>query len=449
MVSNILRVPDLRNRVFFTVFCLIIYRIGAHITTPGINPVGLQELIESLNTKALGSLISYIDLFAGGAFEKFTIFGLGIMPYITTSIVIQLLITIIPHLEHLSKEGEVGRRKIQQYTRYGTILICIVQSVAISRWMASHDNVVASEFQGSPLFFTLLVVVTITTGTIFLMWLGEQITERGIGNGISLLIFAGIAARIPHEFRNTWEKIRIDEVTPVSFVLILLVFSAIIFFVVYEQEGQRRIPVQFARKVVGRKIYGSQSTYIPFKINPTGVIPIIFASAVVMVPSYIAQMLGDNFPTVAEAAVALSPGHIPYMFVYGFLVIAFAYIYTNIQFNPIEIADNLKKQGGYIPGIRPGINTQEYLQKVLIRITIAGSVFLAAIAIFPDILLKFDIFSGISPGFAYLMGGTSLLILVAVDLDTMKQIESQLVMREYEGFMSKRQKKSRRSRVKV
>ena len=369
------------------------------------------------------------------------------MPYITTSIVMQLLTTIVPHLEQLSKEGESGRRKIQQYTRYGTILICAGQSIAISRWMASHDGVVASEFQGSPFFFTLVVVVTITTGTVFLMWLGEQITERGIGNGISLLIFAGIAARIPHEFRNTWEKVRIDEVTPVSFVLILLVFAAVIFFVVYEQEGQRRIPVQFARKVVGRKVYGSQSTYIPFKINPTGVIPIIFASAVVMVPAYIAQMLGDKFPTVAEAAATLSPGHIPYMFVYGFLVIGFAYIYTSIQFNPIEIADNLKKQGGYIPGIRPGLNTQDYLQKVLARITIAGAIFLAAIAIFPDILLKFDLFSGISPGFAYLMGGTSLLILVAVDLDTMKQIESQLVMREYEGFMSKRTKKGRRSRT--
>ncbi|MDA8032074.1 MAG: preprotein translocase subunit SecY, partial [Alphaproteobacteria bacterium] len=261
MVTNILKVPDLRSRVFFTILCLVIYRIGAHITTPGINPVGLQELVESLNSKAIGSLLSYIDLFAGGAFEKFTIFGLGIMPYITTSIVIQLLTTIIPHFEQLSKEGEIGRRKIQQYTRYGTILICAVQSAAISRWMASHDGVVAVELQGNSIFFSLLVVVTITTGTVFLMWLGEQITERGIGNGISLIIFAGIAARIPHEFRNTFEKIQTDEVSPVSFVLILMVFAAIIFFVVYEQEGQRRIPVQFARKVVGRKVYGSQSTY--------------------------------------------------------------------------------------------------------------------------------------------------------------------------------------------
>ena len=445
MVSNIFKVPDLRNRVFFTVFCLIIYRIGAHITTPGINPVGLAQMIESLRGSAMGNILSYIDVFAGGALEKFTIFGLGIMPYITTSIVIQLLTTIVPHLEQLSKEGEAGRKKIQQYTRYGTIVICAFQAGFISRWIASHEGVVSAELAGRPLFFTFLVIVTITTGTVFLMWLGEQITERGIGNGISLIIFAGIAAQIPQELIKTFQKVQLREVNPVSFIMLICIFAVVIFFVVYEQEGQRRVPVQFARKVVGRKIYGSQSTYIPFKINPTGVIPIIFASAVILVPSQIAGMLGDRFPLLTELATHFAPGQITYMFLYAFLVILFAYVYTSIQFNPIEIADNLKKQGGYIPGIRPGIHTQQYLQKVLLRITLAGSVFLALIAIFPDILLKINWFSGVSPGFAYLMGGTSLLILVAVDLDTMKQIESQLVMREYEGFMAK--KKRRRARA--
>ena len=444
MVSNMLKVPELRKRVFFTLMCLVVYRIGCHITTPGINPLGLKELFDELNKQAIGSLLSYIDLFAGGAFEKFTIFGLGIMPYITVSIVMQLLTTIIPHLEQLSKEGELGRRKIQQYTRYGTILICAVQSGVISRWMVSHEGVVAASLQGHSFYFTSLVVVTVTTGTVFLMWLGDQISERGIGNGISLIIFAGIAARIPYEFRATWEKVQLNEVNPVGFILILLIFAAVIFFVVYEQEGQRRIPVQFARKVVGRKMYGSQSTYIPFKINPTGVIPIIFASAMVMVPSQLAQMLGDKYPNVATVAATLSPGHVPYMIVYSLLIIFFAYVYTTIQFNPVDIAENLKKQGGYIPGIRPGIHTQEYLYRVLMKITFAGSMFLALIAIFPDILLKLEMFSDISPGFVYLMGGTSLLILVAVDLDTMKQIESQLVMREYEGFMSKKGRRHRR-----
>lgn len=439
--TNILRVPGLRQRILFTIGCLVVYRLGCHITTPGINPVGLAELVQTLTSQSFGGVLNFLDLFAGGALTNFTIFALGVMPYISASIIIQLMTAVIPHLEKLNKEGEAGRKQIQQYIRYGTILICIVQAASISRWMFSHTNVVSAELQGHPWFFMFIVVTTITTGTVFLMWLGEQITERGIGNGISLVIFAGIAARIPTEFLKTVQKVTTDEFNPVAFVLILLIFAVVVFFVVFEQEGQRRIPVQFARKVVGRKVYGSQSTYIPFKINPTGVIPIIFASAIVTVPAQFAQMLGDKFPTIASVAASLSPGHIPYVFVYGFLVIAFAYFYTAIQFNPVEIADNLKKSGGYIPGIRPGLHTQDYLQKVLTRITLAGSLFLALIAIFPDIILKIDLFAGITPGFAHLLGGTSLLILVAVGLDTMKQIESQLVMREYDGFMSRRRKK--------
>jgi preprotein translocase subunit SecY len=441
MLTNIVRIPELRNRILFTIGCLIVYRIGAHISTPGINPTALKALIEGQAGKPMGSVLSFIDLFAGGAFKKFTIFALGIMPYISSSIIFNLLTTVIPHLEQLSKEGEMGRKKIQQYTRYGTILICLIQSSAISRWISNDPSIVVFE---NTWFFTFIVAITITTGTMFLMWLGEQITERGIGNGISLIIFAGIAARIPHEFREALTKVESNQFNPVSFLVLMIVFITVIFFVVFEQEGQRRIPVQFARKVVGRKVYGSQSSYIPFKINPTGVIPIIFASALVMVPSQIAVMVGDRIPFIGKIGGQLAPGNIPYMVIYGFLVIAFAYFYTTVQFNPVEIAENLKKQGGYIPGIRPGTNTRDYLQKVLVRLTLAGSLFLAFIAIFPDLLQKFPLFRGMPQGLAYVLGGTSLLILVAVDLDTMKQIESQLVMREYDGFMARRKKRRAR-----
>lgn len=442
---RIFKTPDLRRRFLFMVICLIIYRIGAHITVPGVDPVKLSLMIENFNGKAIGRIFSYIDLFAGGAFTKFTIFALGIMPYITSSIIMQLLTVVLPSLEQLKKEGEYGRQKMQQYTRYLTIFICIVQSTAITRWMISGQDIISSQFRDNTTYFMVLAVVTITSGTLFLMWLGEQISERGIGNGISLIIFSGIAARIPGAFIENWSKVRLGDLNPVIFVLLLVVFATVIFFVVYEQQGQRRIPVQYAKRVVGRKMYGAQSTYLPFKINPTGVIPIIFASAVILLPSQLIQMLGDSYPNVTKVAVALSPGQVPYMVFYGLLVILFSYIYTTVQFNPVEISDMLRKNGGYIPGIRPGLNTQEYLQKILIRLTSGGSIFLVIVAIFPDILLKINLFSDISPSFAYLMGGTSLLILVSVDLDTMRQIEAQLVNRNYDGFLTakKRRKQGR------
>ncbi len=443
LITNILKVQDLRNRVFFTILCLVVYRIGSHITTPGIDPVGLKGLIDTLRGQALGGIISYIDIFVGGAFERFTILGLGIMPYISASIIIQLLTTVIPKLEQLAKEGEAGRRKMQQYIRYTTIFICVVQAGAISRWMATHEGVISSELADNKLFFSFLVVLTITTGTMFLMWLGEQITERGIGNGVSLIIFAGIAARIPSEILITIENVRNGDFNPVAFLFLLIIFMIVVFFVVYEQQGQRRVQVNFARKISGRKMYGNQSSYIPFKINPTGVIPIIFASAVILVPAQIAQSLGSDFPTISSFAAYLSPGRLPYIIIYAFLVIVFAYFYTQVQFNPVDISNNLKQSGGYIPGFRPGLQTQDYLQKVLLRITLAGSFFLALIAIFPDILVNISLFDGMSQGLAYLMGGTSLLILVAVDLDTMKQIESQLSMREYEGFLTKKKKRNK------
>ncbi len=441
IISNILKVKDLRDRIFFTVVALIIYRLGSHITTPGIDPLGLEALIESLQGGALGGLISYIDLFVGGAFERFTIFGLGIMPYISASIIIQIMTTAVPHLERLAKEGDRGRKKIQQYIYFGTVLISVVQSFLIIRWMSQQEGVVSAEFIGRPVLFTVIVVITVVTGTMFLIWLGEQITHRGIGNGISLIIFAGIAARLPSEFLKTIESVRSGDFNPIAFVLLLLVFLAVTFFVVYQEQGQRRITVQFARKVVGRRVYGGQNSYLPFKINPTGVIPIIFASAVMLFPVQIAQLFGTNYPTVATVASYFTPGRLAYIIIFAFMVIGFAYIYTQVQFNPVEIAANLKRQGGYVPGFRPGQQTQEYLQRILIRITFAGAIFLAIVAVFPDILLNINVFNGMSPGFAYLMGGTSLLILVAVALDTIKQVETQLSMREYDGFLSPKKKK--------
>ena len=435
--SQILKVKELRRRIAFTLTALVIYRVGCHLTAPGIDPTGLKAMIDSLQGQALGGLISYVDLFVGGALERFTIFGLGIMPYISASIVIQLLVSAVPYLKQLSQEGVEGRKKIQKIIRYSTVAICVVQATAISRWMSSYPGVVESELIGKPILFTFVVVTSVTTGTIFLMWLGEQITERGVGNGVSLIIFAGIAARIPFEFLRTIESIRQGDFNPVAFLLLLLILTVVVFIIVYEEQGQRRIPVEFARRMVGRKMYGGQVSYIPFKINPTGVIPIIFASALMILPSQFAQMLGNDFPTVSTFASFLTPGRVPYIISYALMVIGFAFFYTQVQFNPVDIAHNLKQQGGYIPGIRPGSHTEEYLRHVLTRISLGGALFLAVIAIFPDLLLKIPVFSGISLGFAYLMGGTSLLILVAVDLDTMKQIESHLVSRKYEGFASK------------
>lgn len=436
---RIFKVAHLRKKVFFTIFSLIVYRIGCHITTPGIDSVGLKSLIDSLQGKALGGLISYVDLFVGGALERFTIFGLGIMPYISASIVIQLLTGVVPYFERISKDGAEGRRKIQNIIRYSTVMICVVQATFISRWMASHDGVVASGLIGKPFVFTFVVVMSVTAGTVFLMWLGEQITERGIGNGISLIIFAGIAARIPHEFLRTVESIRQGDFNPVAFLLLLVIFSVVVFFVVYEEQGQRRIPVEFARKSARSQgvAGGSQMSYLPFKINPTGVIPIIFASAIMIIPAQVAQMFGGDWAVLSTLATYLVPGKIVYMVVYAVLVILFSYFYTQVQFNPVDIAENLKHSGGFVPGIRPGTQTEDYLRKVLTHISLGGAFFLAFIAIFPDLLLRFSAFNGVSAGFAYLMGGTSLLILVAVDLDTMKQIEAQLASSRYENLLSR------------
>jgi len=426
LVLNIFKIPELRKRVFFTFLMVIIVRVGAYIPVPGINSVALERLF----SQAAGGILGFLDLFAGGAMSRFSLFALGIMPYISASIIMQLLTIVIPLLERLSKEGEVGRKKMQQITRVGTIGIAGVQAYALTQFMKAQPEVIVNPGVG----FTLTALVAMIAGTIFLMWIGEQITERGIGNGISLIIFIGIVARIPVAFKQVYDQLKIGELNPIVLIASFGIFVGIVAFVILEQQGQRRIPIQHAKKVVGRKIYSAQATHLPLKINPSGVIPIIFASSILLFPAQIAKSFGARVPALDNLATLLSPGRVLYLVLYALLIIFFTYFYTQIQLNPIDIADNLKKVGGYIPGIRPGANTSTYLQRVLNRIVLPGSIFLAIIALVPTIIQRW---LKLPPEMAYLMGGTSLLIMVGVDLDTMKQIESHLLMRHYDGFMKK------------
>lgn len=426
IIANIFRIPELRRRVLFTLLMLFVVRIGVYIPVPGVNAVALEKLFSQTRSGLLG----FIDLFAGGALSRFSLFALGIMPYITSSIIMQMLTVVIPALERLSKEGEVGRKKIQQITRVATVGICGIQSYALTVFMKSRPEVIVNPGPG----FTVTAIVAIIAGTLFLMWIGEQITERGIGNGISLIIFIGIVARIPVAMKQAYDQMKIGELNPVVLITSFGIFIGIIAFVILEQQGQRRIPIQHAKKVIGRKVYSAQSTHLPLKINPSGVIPIIFASSLLLFPAQIAQSLGTRVAALDKLATLLSPGNLLYLILYALLIIFFSYFYTQIQLNPIDIADNLKKVGGYIPGIRPGVNTSTYLQKVLNRIVLPGSIFLAFIALVPTIIQRW---LNLPTEMATLMGGTSLLIMVGVDLDTMKQIESHLLMRHYDGFMKR------------
>lgn len=448
---NVFKIPDLRRRVLFMIGALVIYRLGTHIPTPGINPIALLDYFENKSGQ-LGGLLSMLDLFSGGALFKFTILGLGIMPYITASIIFNLLQVTIPQLRKLAREGEQGRKKLNQYTRYFALVLCAIQSFTLAKQIkggfGSGASLVFETFQDSTVLFYVLVMMSVTTGTMFLIWLGDQISEHGIGNGISLIIFAGIAARIPSAVILTANKVAGENATlnPVVLVILLIVFAVVMFLVVYEESGQRRIPVQYAKRVIGRRVYGAQSTHIPFKINPSGVIPIIFASAVMMIPGVLGTMIPglQDIRWLFNLLNWFARGGWPYIIFTFLMVIAFAYVYTSVQFNPADIADNLKRSGGFIPGIRPGSHTAEYLQKVLTRITIGGSIFLACIAIFPDVLMKIPFLQDVPPTLMYIMGGTSLLIMISVALDTIRQIESQLQMHNYEGFMNKNTKGYRR-----
>jgi preprotein translocase subunit SecY len=429
---NIFKIPELKRRIFFTFGLLAIYRVGAHIPTPGIDGVALAEFFK----QAQGTLLGFFDMFAGGALLKMTVFALGIMPYISASIIIQLLTVVIPHLERLSKEGEAGRRKIVRYTRYGTVGLAAFQSFGISvglEQMTSPGGAAIVPFPGWG--FRAMTVISLTAGTAFIMWLGEQITERGIGNGISLIIFAGFVARMPIAIGQTITLLRTGELSAFLMVFVLVLMVAVVAFIIYMERGQRRIPVQYAKRVVGRKMYGGQSTHLPLKVNTSGVIPPIFASSILMFPATIAGFV--KHPIMEAIANTFAPGRALYTVLYVALIIFFCYFYTAIQFNPVDVADNLKKYGGYIPGIRPGRKTADYLDRVLSRITFGGALYLSLVCVIPEILYRiFNV--------PFYFGGTGLLIVVGVALDTVTQVETHLVTRHYEGFLKKGKIRGRR-----
>ncbi len=429
---NIFRIHELRQRVLFTLGLLIVYRIGGHIPTPGIDSKALGEFF----SQAAGSLFGLYDLFVGGAFSKATIFSLGIMPYISASIIIQLLGAVIPFFQKLQKEGEEGRRKITQYTRYGTVLIAAMQAMGTSVFLESITTASGRSVVPFPgIGFKLLTMLTFTSGTIFIMWLGEKITERGIGNGISLIIFIGIVARFPQAVMDEVRMLFGGQRNIVVEAILVAFMIAVIAAVVLVTRAQRKVPVQYAKRVVGRKVYGGMSTHIPLSVNTAGVIPIIFAQSIMFAPSTLTSFF-PNSEFMQSIASFIQPGGVFYSVMYALLIIFFAYFYTAIVFNPIDLADNMKKQGGFIPGIRPGQKTAEYIDNILTRITLPGAIFFAIIAILPDLLMR-------GAKVTFYFGGTSILIVVGVALDTLQQIESHLLMRHYDGFMKKGRIKGR------
>lgn len=426
--QNIAKIPELKKRIFFTLAMLAVYRLGCHIPTPGIDTAALAAFF----SERQGTLFGLFDMFSGGALSRMSVMALGIMPYISASIILELLTVVIPYLEKLKKEGEQGRKKITQYTRYGTVILSIIQGFGIAvglERMSSPGGAMVVPVGGWG--FRLLAVITLTAGTAFLMWLGEQITERGIGNGISLIIFAGIVARFPLAVGNTFRLMKTGEITPFFMALIVAFMIAVVGFIVFMERGQRRIPVQYAKRVVGRKMYGGTSTHLPLKINTAGVIPPIFASSIIMFPATIANFLNvKEIPWLQAIVTLLSPGHVVYILIYVIFIIFFCYFYTAVHFNPVDVADNMKKYGGYIPGIRPGKNTAEYIDRVLTRITFAGAIYVSAVCVLPQILIY-------QMNVPFYFGGTALLIVVGVAMDTSNQIESHMLTRHYEGFMRK------------
>lgn len=429
-IQNIFKIQELKTRVLFTIALLAVYRIGAHIPTPGING---EELSNFLARSAAGALMGFFDMFSGGALSRVTIFALGIMPYISASIILQLLTVVIPAIGKLAKEGEAGRKKIVRYTRYGTVIISAIQSFGIAVGLESMQN--GAFVQDPGWSFRIMTMITLTSGTAFIMWLGEQITERGIGNGISLIIFAGIVAQLPNAVISTIRLVQAGELSILFVIVLIAMMIAVVGVIIYIERGQRKIPVQYAKRVVGRKVYGGQSTHLPLKINTSGVIPPIFASSIIMFPATVAGFIA--IPWVQAIAKQLAPGTVLYTTLYVGMIFFFAYFYTAIIFNPVDIADNLKKYGGYIPGIRPGQKTSEYIYRVLSRLTFVGGLYLGIICIIPEILIsRFNI--------PFYFGGTSLLIAVGVALDTVSQIESHLITRSYEGFLKKGRIKGRR-----
>ena len=431
---NMFKIDELRKKISWTVLFLVVFRIGAFIPIPGIDPEVLKLYFLSQSNSATIGLTEYLNFFAGGAFSNFSVFMLGIMPYISTQIIIQLLMLVVPSLKKLAEEAS-GRKKVQQYTRYGTIVVCLIQSYVVTVYANSIPDVMTL----SVLPFTIIAMLSVTTGSMFLVWVGDQITARGIGNGISLLIFAGIVARIPNALITLFKSVQSGELNPIVVIVVFAMFAIVVALVVYEQRGQRKIPVQYAKRVVGRKMYGSQSSYIPFKINPSGVIPVIFASALLSFPLQIAASLGPEVRWLQAVANWLDPQGGPYLIIYTLLIIAFAFFYTQVSLNPIEMARQIRENGGSVPGVRTE-RLEEYLTKVLNRIVLPGSIFLAFIALIPTVVQKLFNFPS---AVAMLLGGTSLIIMVGVDLDTMSQIEGVMKMHHQDGITSKGRIKAR------
>jgi preprotein translocase subunit SecY len=422
--QNMGKIPELRKRLLYTTALLAVYRIGVFVTTPGVNASVMKKIVN----QASGSFLGLFNMFSGGALEQMSIFALGIMPYISSSIILQLLTVVIPKLEQIQKEGEIGRRRLNQYTRYGCVILSLIQSFFIARWVVGNNSVYGHLGEVVPNpgpAFYLVTMVSLTTGTAFIMWLGEQITERGIGNGISLIIFAGIVTDIPDAIVRTVQKARDGQITMFSLALIGLIIVVVIGVIIFFERGQRRIPVQYAKRVVGRKMFGGQSTHLPLKVNTAGVIPPIFASSILMFPQQIAGFAKSDW--MKEIANALHPGDWRYNVLYIGLIVFFAYFYTAVTFNPVDVADNMRKYGGFIPGIRPGKATAAYIDRVLTRITFGGAIYISVICVLPTLL------SG-NLGVPFRFGGTGLMIVVGVALDTVQQIESHLITRNYEGF---------------
>ncbi|UCD37770.1 MAG: preprotein translocase subunit SecY [Fidelibacterota bacterium] len=430
------KIPELRRRIFFSLALLLVFRIGAHVPIPGINSEALKAAMQGFANTILG----LFDMFSGGAFAQATVFALGIMPYITASIIIQLMGAAVPYFQRLQREGEEGRRKITQLTRYGTVAIASVQAYSVAMFLQGLDTQAGRVVLNPGIGFQLMTVLTVVTGTIFIMWLGEQITEHGIGNGISLIIMVGILSRAPNVLLNEITLINQQLRNILLDVILIGIMILIVGLVVGLTQGTRKIPVQYAKRVVGRKVYGGQATHIPLRINTAGVMPIIFAQAIMFIPSTLGTMFRES-AFIQSLMSIFSVAHPIYWILFGVIIIFFTYFYTAIAFNPVDVADNMKKQGGFIPGVRPGKKTAEYIDNILTRVTLPGSIFLAMIAVFPYVLMKA---TGINYDLASFFGGTSLLIIVGVGLDTLQQVESHLLMRHYDGFLKSGRIRGRR-----
>ncbi len=431
-IRNTASIPELRRRLTFTFLMLAVYRIGVQIPTPGINGEALAAFFE----KNAGTLFGMFNMFSGGALENFSIFALGIMPYISASIIIQLLTVVVPQLEALSKEGESGRHQITKYTRYGTVALSLIQSLFISVGLEGMSGPGGEAIVIYPGWqFKIMTIITLTSGTAFIMWLGEQMTERGIGNGISLIIFAGIVARMPAAVGNTIQLVSAGEMNALFLIFLLAMMILVVGIIIFFETAQRRIPVQYAKRVVGRKVYGGQSSHLPLKINVAGVIPPIFASSIMMFPATIGGLIQIDW--IQRVSASLNPGTIYYYILFTGFIVFFCFFYTAVTFNPVDVAENLKKHGGFIPGIRPGKKTSDFIDKALTRLTVIGAIYVSVICVMPTVLIsKFNV--------PFYFGGTALLIVVGVAIDTISQIESHMVMRNYEGFMKKGRIKGRR-----